>query len=503
MARKEQPSGRGAGRSTGYKKDEGKKPSDKNTGNRRTPRAQEAPKEIDYTRKRNGEDAKTGSSRYNRPEKPERRLREDQVQEQKSYGSTAPSSRRTTSGRDNSSERKPYATKTGAGSGDRRSRSNNDDTNSGFGAGERKSYSRNSKQEETPRQAYTRSGNPREASGKKPYQGKISDDSEKRYKPTTSRSADVDKKFSTSKREGSAAGRGSYSRNEATEPRERRTTGERPYKTLSGKAGGKAPYREKKGRPEYSQADADGSMRLNKYISNTGICSRREADELIKVGAVTVNGVIVTELGTKIMPTDIVHYGGDLLRRERPVYVLLNKPKDFITTTEDPNNRRTVMALIKDACKERVYPVGRLDRATTGLLLFTNDGDLTKRLTHPSHGVKKIYHVELDKNLKLTDFDKIQEGLELEDGRIEVDSISYVGDKKNEAGVELHSGKNRIVRRIFESLGYEVVKLDRVYFAGLTKRDLPRGRWRHLDPEEVNMLKLQVGGPKKKRISAS
>ena len=239
-------------------------------------------------------------------------------------------------------------------------------------------------------------------------------------------------------------------------------------------------------------SEEGGLIRLNRYISNSGICSRREADELIEAGAVSVNGKIITELGYKVRPGDKVNYGGETLNREKKVYLLLNKPKDYITTTDDPEKRKTVMELLKGACKERIYPVGRLDRATTGLLLFTNDGELAKRLTHPSHGAKKLYHVHLNNPLKKGDFEKIEEGLELEDGPIKVDQIVYAGDTgdKRELGVEIHSGKNRIVRRIFESLGYEVVKLDRVIFAGLTKKDLSRGRWRFLSEKEISMLNM-------------
>jgi len=233
-------------------------------------------------------------------------------------------------------------------------------------------------------------------------------------------------------------------------------------------------------------------MRLNKFLSNSGICSRREADELILAGAVKVNGVVVTELGTKILPTDKVQYGDEKVRREKLVYVLLNKPKGYITTTDDPYDRNTVMSLVADAGKERIYPVGRLDRNTSGLLLFTNDGELATKLMHPSHKVRKVYHVELDKALTKADMFKIAEGIELEDGLAVVDEISYDQDgaSKKEVGVELHSGRNRIVRRIFEALGYEVVKLDRMVFAGLTKKDLPRGRWRFLTEKEVNFLKM-------------
>lgn len=234
----------------------------------------------------------------------------------------------------------------------------------------------------------------------------------------------------------------------------------------------------------------DGLMRLNKVISNAGICSRREADTLISSGAVTVNSKVVTELGYKIAPSDIVHYGGQLLSKEKMVYILLNKPKDYITTVDDPQKRRTIMDLLRGACKERVYPVGRLDRNTTGLLLLTNDGELTKRLTHPRYEKVKIYHVELDKPLAKKDLVTISQGIELEDGFVKVDEISYVGGDttKKEVGVSIHSGKNRIVRRIFEHLEYRVVKLDRVVFAGLTKKDLARGRWRFLTNAEISML---------------
>ena len=233
-----------------------------------------------------------------------------------------------------------------------------------------------------------------------------------------------------------------------------------------------------------------GPVRLNKYIANAGICSRREADVLISTGAITVNGEVVTEMGHKVMPTDEVRYGDKVLQREKPVYVLLNKPKDYITTTDDERGRANVMELVSDACEERIYPVGRLDRDTTGLLLFTNDGDLTKKLTHPSSQIEKTYAVELDKPFASVDMDMLRNGVELHDGKITPDDVEYVGEGKREVGVTIHSGKNRIVRRMFESLGYEVVKLDRVVFAGLTKKDLPRGRWRFLTKNEVSFLKM-------------
>lgn len=238
----------------------------------------------------------------------------------------------------------------------------------------------------------------------------------------------------------------------------------------------------------------DGLIRLNRYIANAGICSRRKADELIEAGVISVNGEVVTELGTKVDPAkDEVRYNGERLKREKMVYVLLNKPKDFITTTDDPQARRTVMDLVAKASRERIYPVGRLDRNTTGLLLLTNDGYLSEKLSHPRNRISKLYAVELNKNLTQGDFNKIAFGLELEDGFIKPDDISYIqGSSKREVGIQIHSGKNRIVRRIFEHLGYEVLKLDRVVYANLTKKDLPRGHWRYLDEREIMQLKRLI-----------
>ncbi|MBT8281509.1 MAG: rRNA pseudouridine synthase [Muriicola sp.] len=255
-------------------------------------------------------------------------------------------------------------------------------------------------------------------------------------------------------------------------------------------ARGNAPIKKKR---ENSPTSDPNLIRLNKYVANAGVCSRREADTYIAAGNVTVNGKTITEMGFKVKRTDEVRFDGRLLNPEKKEYVLLNKPKNFITTTRDEKGRRTVMELISNATKARLVPVGRLDRNTTGLLLFTNDGDLAKKLTHPRYGIRKIYHVELNKNLKADDFRKIEEGLMLEDGLIKVDDVSYLNNApKREVGIEIHSGKNRIVRRIFEHLGYTVVKLDRVIFAGLTKKDLPRGHWRHLTQQEViNLGMLQ------------
>jgi 23S rRNA pseudouridine2605 synthase len=234
-------------------------------------------------------------------------------------------------------------------------------------------------------------------------------------------------------------------------------------------------------------------IRLNKYIASTGVCSRREADEFIKAGLVTLNDKLVSELGIKVSPGDVVKYNGETIREEKKVYILLNKPKDYVTTVEDPHAKRTVLELIKGSCRERVYPVGRLDRNTTGVLLLTNDGDITKRLTHPKFEKLKIYHVHLNKNMKPVDIEKIATGITLEDGFIKADAISYADPvDKSQIGIEIHSGRNKIVRRIFEHLGYEVVKLDRVYFAGLTKKNLHRGEWRFLTEKEIAMLKMNA-----------
>jgi 23S rRNA pseudouridine2605 synthase len=250
------------------------------------------------------------------------------------------------------------------------------------------------------------------------------------------------------------------------------------------------PARE--GEKKQVQEKGDDFIRLNKFISNAGVCSRREADILIQTGQIRVNGVIVTELGTKVKLHDQVYLNKQRIVAEKKQYVLLNKPKGFITSSSDPFDRKTVMMLVEKACSERIYPVGRLDRNTTGLLLFTNDGDLAKKLTHPKHGIRKLYHVVLNKALEKNDMLQLAEGVELEDGPAQLDKIAYVenANDKKQLGVELHSGKNRIIRRVFEKLGYEVVKLDRVGFAGLTKKDIPRGRFRHLKKHEINQLKM-------------
>ncbi|MDP2337124.1 MAG: pseudouridine synthase [Bacteroidota bacterium] len=236
---------------------------------------------------------------------------------------------------------------------------------------------------------------------------------------------------------------------------------------------------------------SDGLIRLNKYISNAGICSRRDADKLISEGLVTINGEVVTELGRKVTLDDDVQFDGKRLNPERKIYLLLNKPRGFVTTVEDPNAERTVMQLVSNACPERIYPVGRLDMQTTGVLLFTNDGELAKKLTHPSYEKKKVYHVQLDQDFLPEDIEKLEKGIELEDGIIIPDDIQMIDPKDlRQVGIEIHSGKNRVVRRIFNHLGYQVERLDRVVFAGLTKKDLPRGRYRFLTPHEISFLKM-------------
>ena len=262
-----------------------------------------------------------------------------------------------------------------------------------------------------------------------------------------------------------------------------RRYGDKSFRNASGKAASPASY------PKFNPEKITGAIRLNRFIAQSGICSRREADDFIQAGVVTVNGQVVTELGTKVQPTDEVRFNDQRLQGEKKVYLVLNKPKGYVTSLEDPHAGKTVMELVKGACEERIYPVGRLDKNSLGLLLFTNDGDLTKQLTHPSYKKKKIYQVTLDKPLTRADMDRIAEGITLEDGEIHADEISYVKENRQEVGIEIHSGRNRIVRRIFEFLGYTVTKLDRVYYAGLTKKNLKRGAWRFLTREEVERLK--------------
>lgn len=294
------------------------------------------------------------------------------------------------------------------------------------------------------------------------------------------------KKFDSNRSEGS----GPREERPAHRARERSEEAreKRPFKKFdrSGvKRGGKTLREE----PEHQAPVAGGPVRLNKYIANSGVCSRREADQLITMGLISVNGKVVTTLGHKVNPGDEVRHENRVLRAEKPVYILLNKPKGFLTTTSDPEERSTVMNLVGGVIKERIYPVGRLDRNTTGLLVLTNDGDMAEKLMHPSHNVKKIYRVDLDRPLTKADATKIMEGVNLEEGRAVVDDIAIVSEDKKTVGLEIHIGWNRVVRRIFEALEYQVVKLDRTMYAGLTKKDLPRGEWRFLTREEIVLLK--------------
>lgn len=255
-------------------------------------------------------------------------------------------------------------------------------------------------------------------------------------------------------------------------------------------SGRNTPFKKRVSKGPKKKAENKG-MRLNQFIAHAGICSRREADQFISAGVVTINDEVVVELGYRVKPSDSVKFNNELIKSEKKKYLLLNKPKGFICTSEDPKNRKTVMELVAGACKERLYPVGRLHRQTTGLLLFTNDGEMVKKLTNPKHGVKKIYHVLLDKNLKSVDLKKIIEGVKMEEGTAYVELATYIKNApKREVGIEIHRGKNSTVRRIFEHLGYSVLRLDRVYFAGLTKKDIPRGRHRLLSEQEVAMLKM-------------
>lgn len=273
---------------------------------------------------------------------------------------------------------------------------------------------------------------------------------------------------------------GGYQQREGGYNRRPRTAGYNPHAKYSMKK--QIEYKER-------HYDPDEPIRLNKYLANAGVCSRREADDFIQAGVVKVNGEIITELGTKVKRNDVVLFHDQQINIEKKVYVLLNKPKDYVTTSDDPQNRKTVMDLVKGACRERIYPVGRLDRNTTGVLLLTNDGELATKLTHPQYLKKKIYHVHLDKNVTAADIKQIADGIMLEDGEIHADAIEYASETdRKQVGIEIHSGRNRIVRRIFEHLGYKVTRLDRVYFAGLTKKNVRRGDWRFLTEQEVNML---------------
>jgi 23S rRNA pseudouridine2605 synthase len=320
----------------------------------------------------------------------------------------------------------------------------------------------------------------------RPFIKKSSDSYNKEARPFIKKRTDDDQRPAFKKSYGQGTSRdeqSSYGR-----PSSGRPSSGRPFQ--------KGPTRQLSTKPRqpiynFNDIPADAPVRLNKYIANTGLCSRREADDYIQAGLITVNGEIVSQLGSKVLPTDDVRYNSERLQAERKVYILLNKPKDYVTSVDDPHAKRTVMELVQGACKERIYPVGRLDRMTTGVLLLTNDGELTKKLTHPTSNYRKIYQVQLEKNVKAEDLQAIREGVTLDDGIIKADNINYVfEDDSTLIGIEIHSGRNRIIRRLFEHLGYKVLKLDRIYFAGLTKKGLSRGMWRYLDPKEVGFLKM-------------
>ncbi len=414
---------------------------------------------------------------------------------------------RSTTGRDKSSSESTYKGKSSSSSKDFKPRESREGDSKGYqgkSSAPRDFKPRESREGDSRgyqgKSSAPRDFKPRESreGDSRGYQGKSS--APKDFKPRAPRDGDnaASKTRGYIKKDNFAAGaekpfrkfddkKGSSARSTDSRPyRKREDEGNRP--TFKPRGEKPAVLR---GRKPAEQKTDDGLIRLNRYIANSGICSRRKADELIAAGVVSVNNVVISELGHKVDPAkDNVRYNGELLKREKRVYVLLNKPKDYITTTDDPQERRTVMQLVEKASRERIYPVGRLDRNTTGLLLMTNDGDLADKLSHPRNGITKIYQVELNKSLSQGDLNKIQFGIELEDGLIKPDSVSYVtGGSKKEIGIQIHSGKNRIVRRIFEHLGYDVVKLDRVVYGNLTKKDLPRGRWRYLEEHELIQIK--------------
>ena len=377
-----------------------------------------------------------------------------------------------------------------------------------------------------PRTNYNREGGEQRPYTPRPRFNNSEEGGERQYRPRTNYNREGGEQRPYTPRPRFNNGEGGEQRSYTPRPRTGgyNQGGDRPYRPRTGgyNQGGDRPYRPRTGgynqgggynrpyRPrtadynpnakyslkkqiEYKDilTDPNEPIRLNKFLANAGICSRREADEFITAGVVSVNGEVVTELGTKIKRTDEVKFHDEPVSIERKTYILLNKPKDCVTTSDDPQERKTVMDFVKGACKERIYPVGRLDRNTTGVLLLTNDGDLASKLTHPKYLKKKIYHVYCDKNVTKADLDQIAAGVTLDDGEIHADAISYASETdKSQVGIEIHSGKNRIVRRIFESLGYKVIKLDRVYFAGLTKKGLRRGDWRYLTEQEVNMLRM-------------
>ena len=389
------------------------------------------------------------------------------------------------------SEKKPY--NSSYNSGNNRNNSNSSFKKKTYGQNEGRSYNNSGNRYDNSNRYDNNSGNRYENNGSNRYENNggnrynnsnngYNSENRKSYNPNFKKNEGYSKPNNYNRNEGYNRNE-SYNRNEGYKQNDnyKKPFNKKPYNNT---------YKPQNNAPIDYPTVTPAEVRLNKYIADAGICSRRNADMYISSGNVTVNGEVMTTLGYRVKPTDEVRFDGKLLSSEKKEYILLNKPKGFITTTNDEKGRKTVMDLVANATNARILPVGRLDRATTGLLLLTNDGELTKKLTHPTHGVRKIYHVILDRKLDYKDFMKVQDGLELEDGFIEVDEISYVNDKpKNEIGIKIHSGRNRIVRRIFEHLGYQVEKLDRVVFAGLTKKDLPRGHWRRLTQQEVINLR--------------
>jgi len=390
------------------------------------------------------------------------------------------------------SEKKPYNSSYNS-SNNRNNNSNSSFKKKTYGQNEGRSYNNSGNRYDNSNRYDNNSSNRYENNGGNRYENNggnrynnsnngYNSENRKSYNPNFKKNEGYSKPNNYNRNEGYNRNE-SYNRNEGYKQNDnyKKPFNKKPYNNT---------YKPQNNAPIDYPTVTPAEVRLNKYIADAGICSRRNADMYISSGNVTVNGEVMTTLGYRVKPTDEVRFDGKLLSSEKKEYILLNKPKGFITTTNDEKGRKTVMDLVANATNVRILPVGRLDRATTGLLLLTNDGELTKKLTHPTHGVRKIYHVILDRKLDYKDFMKIQDGLELEDGFIEVDEISYVNDKpKNEIGIKIHSGRNRIVRRIFEHLGYQVEKLDRVVFAGLTKKDLPRGHWRRLTQQEVINLR--------------
>ena len=353
--------------------------------------------------------------------------------------------------------------------------------------GDRPSFDRERKPFDGERKPFDRDRKPFDRD-RKPYGDRPSFDRERKPFDGERKPFDRDRKPFDRDRKPFDRDRKPFDRERPSFDRERRPYGDRPSFNRE-RPSFDGPRRVVKKTPSAPKRD-DGLVRLNKFIANSGICSRREADEYITAGLVSVNGTIISELGVRVSPNDDIRFNGERLKGEEKVYIVMNKPKDFVTTLSDPNAEQTVMDLIAGKCTQRVYPVGRLDKQTTGVLLLTNDGELADKLTHPSNNRKKIYHIVLDKNLSKPDFDAILKGIELEDGLIFADSLSYVDEDNAQVGLEIHSGRNRIVRRIFEHLGYKVKRLDRVYFAGLTKKNLRRGQWRFLTDQEATMLKM-------------